>query len=320
MGNSNSASLDFEYNITASDYTPLRKFHDFLLGEFFEVKHTKTGDILLLKVRATNDLYKYQQIIENSYHRLSLSHKNLAKIHGFAGRETKSGRTCTYKLYIYFQPLPIDLAKAMKSRRTIFSSGQQRGNDGKTTYLQETQLYNIMMQMVEVLEYLQINGINHGDIRPEACFIRDNGILTICDRRLIYDGEWDSSTEIGHEKNFLLSPAGLDAYAKLQRFSQENKHKADVFSAGMTLLECATYKRSSQLYEWKSLPFINREALSTRLAEVQRRYSPRLYQILSEMLKFEEHLRPDFIRLKKWLMGTEPIGVMSFYNTNLKVC
>jgi len=155
------------------------------------------------------------------------------------------------------------------------------------------------------LEYLQTNGISHGDIRPEGCFLTELGNVMICDRKLLYEEDLDLNMQKNSEKHFLFSPALLESLAKPGRRFRENKHKGDVFSLGMTLLECATLRRSTNVYEWSGTPSINFGAIMNRLTDVKNRYSPKLCQIIAEMLKFDENIRPDFIKLKKWMNGSE---------------
>jgi len=325
MGNSNTTSSDFQHNIIPSDYIVVRKFQDFLLGEFYEVKHNITGELLLMKMRTVSDPERYRQSIDSSMPRLSLSHKNLAKVRGFAGKESKTSFNTMYKLYVYFEPLPKDLARFLKSRKNPIPLVNNPQIMQK--YLSEGELSSIMNQLIDVLEYLQTNKISHGDIRPEACFMTEGGKLIICDRKLIYEEELKVGVEKHAEKNFLFSPIAFNAFVKQQKNTRENKHKSDVFSVGLTLLESATLKRSAHIYEWTGTPTINFNTLITRLSEVQSRYSPYISQLLGEMLKVDEHQRPDFIQLKKWITGNEyikrrnlsfPVPVLShFYNNEL---
>jgi len=313
MGNSNSSeALDFEYNVTASHYTPVRKFQDFLLGEFFEIKHNTSNELLLMKVRVTSDKSQYQNMIESCFQRASLLHKNLVKFHGYAGRESSGTfSTTTYKLYLYFQTLPKDLAKIIKTKK-----GANQPRSVHKNYFSEVELHRMMTQFVEVMEFLQVNKISHGDLRPEACFLTDDGTFMVADRRLLYEEELNYEVDKPSDKNYLFSPMALDAYVKGEKESRENRFKADVFSAGMTLLECATFRRSANVYEWGGQPSINKESIFARLSEMQNRYSPRIVQVIAEMLRFEEPVRPDFVRVKRWLTGLEPIGIINPHSSS----
>jgi len=311
MGNTNTldalSNHDFEFNLKAVEYTAVKRFRDFLLGDFYEMRHDLSGRTLLMKVRPLANIQKYKESIERTMKRLSLSHKNLVKIKGFVGREAQNTKPPAYKLHIYFQHLPRDLSKFIKTRRNV--SVFQGAGANTLKYLSEAELSEIMTQLIDVLEYLQVNGISHGDIRPEACFRSDEGQIVICDRKLIYEEEIDLSTQKNNERHFLFSPAMLESLIKKGKRHRENKHKGDVFSLGMTLLECATLRRSTGIYEWTGTPSINFGAIINRLSDVKTRYSPKLCQMIAEMLKFDESQRPDFIQLKRWLDGTE---LMSF--------
>jgi len=302
MGNTNSTSLDFEYNLSVSDYAVHKKYRDFVFGEFFEVKHVRTGELLMMKVRILNDAEKYRQ---NSQ-RFALSHPNLIKIKGFAGKASKTSSEPSHKIYVYFAPLPKDLAEFIKARKKNPLFKEQSANS--KNFFSESELENIITQLIDVLEYLQNNNINHGDLRPEACFMTEAGKVTICDRQLIYEEELDNNLEKNNRKNFLFSPEMFESLTKPGVNFREPSTKSDVFSLGMTFLECATFRRSASLYEWTENPCINFSGLINRLDEVQARYSPKIYQIIAEMLKFDEQSRPNFVKLKRWVSGAEALS------------
>jgi len=303
MGNQNSTttSLDFEYNLSVNDYVVQKRYQDFVFGDFYEVKHSMTGELLLMKVRTINDAEKYRQ---NSQ-RFRLSHPNLVNIKGFAGKTSKASTEGSHKIFVYFERLPKDLSGFIKSRKKnpLF---KEHASSSKN-YFSESELESIATQLIDVLEYLQSNYISHGDIRPEACFLNEAGKIMICDRQLVYEEELDINLEKNNKKNFLFSPEMFESLTKPGMNVKEPSVKGDVFSLGMTLLECATFRRSASLYEWTDNACINFSGVINRLDEVQSRYSPKLYQIIAEMLKFDEQSRPDFSKLKRWISGTETL-------------
>ena len=96
--------------------------------------------------------------------------------------ECNNGFHRKYQIYIYFEALPKSLMTFLESRskRNIFS---ERTNTSPN-FLVEKELYNIIIQIIDVMEYLQTQQISHGDIRSETCFINDQGNIVLCDRKL----------------------------------------------------------------------------------------------------------------------------------------
>lgn len=88
---------------------------------------------------------------------------------------------------------------------------------------------------------------------------------------------------------------------------KENFFKADVFSLGLTLLEAATLRRSTDIYDIKGffnfiILFIQEmkiliPTVYERIYFLSAYYSPEFTHTIRLMLEFDPLIRPDFIKL-----------------------
>jgi len=305
MGNLNTV-IDFEYQIAANDYKLVQKVKDPRLGELFQLKNTKTGHIVFRKEKRLPDVNTYEMKIEEFVQQQPVKHRNLLRVYGFAGADSHEMFKNQYKIFVYFELLPDTLRDAI-SRRKVPLTQRSANNKKSGNFYTELELISIMKQLVDVLEYLQGNGIIHGDIRPETCYISKEGLLKVFNRTLLCsETSIFNSVKRGDRTSF-LSPMMLEAIKRKQEEPIEDKYKADVWSLGLTLLESATLKPSTQIYDWNNCS-INLNMLSSRLLEVKERYSPELFKIIREMISLQEEQRPDFIKLKEILSSEEKLG------------
>ena len=143
--------------------------------------------------------------------------------------------------------------------------------------------------------------MSHGEVTLENCFVTNEGTVKIFNRNLISS----QTSAFQHVKeggrSVYLTPIAFEAVKKRRAKPIEDEYKADVFSLGLTLLECATFKQSSQIYDWNNFT-LNLSIFSNRLLEVKERYSASFYNVLRGMLRIEEDQRFDFITLKSNLL------------------
>lgn len=310
MGNSNS-QIDFEYKVACIDFQPLEKARLPLLGEVMQMKNLKTDQIVLMNQKNIIDPDHVNKEINDYMTLVSLRHPNLAKVFGFAGSDIKVKTNTKPKLYIYFEQLSGNLQHVFSLRRNPVV--QQKTPDQKppkAEFLAENELLNIVGQLLGVFEFLQQHNTNHGDIKPESCFIGEANRIKVAIPWLVH--EEPSSFRLAQEgdQSCLLTPVALEAIKKKQNEPLQDRFRADVFSLGMVLLEAATLKKSSSIYDWNNYT-MNLNSFSNRLLEVKNRYSNEVYELLRWMLRLEENQRPDFIQLKKHLVS---LGKMDPHN------
>ena len=170
-------------------------------------------------------------------------------------------------------------------------------------YYSETELVNIMTQLVKTLSLLQKNKIAHRDIKPQNILIK-NGRYKICD--------FGESRTINQKGTIVQPVRGSELYMSpilflgLQEKSltvTHNTYKSDVFSLGMCILFAASLNENC-LYEIREMTNMDniRNVLEYYLSK---RYSIVFIEILLYMLEINEKKRPDFIQLEKLISQTE---------------
>lgn len=158
-----------------------------------------------------------------------------------------------------------------------------------------------MRSTISFGEYLQSNGISHGDIRPNQILLtegpNDDGQIKLADNGLV--GQFKNSYALsltGAGRGY-LSPSLLRACSKHEHQPEYNVYKEDVFSLGLTVLSAATLKDpNASLYDWKGKSFDDKN-LELLLLELQGRYSSQFVNFLRTLLDEDEFRRPDFAGL-----------------------
>ena len=163
----------------------------------------------------------------------------------------------------------------------------------------EIELYNIMLQLISTLSFLQKMHITHRDIKPQNILI-SNGIYKLCD---FGDIRVMQRTGIVVQRvrgsELYMSPilfAGLRAKVLQVR---HNTYRSDVFSLGMCFLLAACLSFSGCV-EIREVLDMNQKLLILN-KYLGGRYSPKMIKILHTMLETEENIRPDFILLEAFL-------------------
>ena len=161
----------------------------------------------------------------------------------------------------------------------------------------EQELYNIMLQLISTLAFLQKNHITHRDIKPPNILI-SNGIYKLGDfgeiRKMQRDG---IVVQRIRGSELYMSPILLNGYRARLFQVQHNTYKSDVFSLGMCFLlaSCLSF---DGIFEIREISDMNQK-LSILNKYLSIRYSPKIIQIIHLMLQTEETNRPDFIQLEK---------------------
>jgi serine/threonine protein kinase len=147
---------------------------------------------------------------------------------------------------------------------------------------------------------LQSRGLSHGDYRPSQILLDDEnnqGIVRLTDNGLI--GLYRNNyilTLSGAAKGY-LSPELIAAYSRREPNPAYDVYRADVYSLGMTLLQCASLREPEKYYyEW-SVPSVAHKSIRKALDDLRSQYSPQLVDLISTMLEENEQIRPDFLSL-----------------------
>ena len=168
----------------------------------------------------------------------------------------------------------------------------------KKLYYSQSELFDIIKQLVTCYALLQKNNISHRDVKPQNVLISD-GLYKLCDfgeaRNISGKNGYIHQPIRGSE--LYMSPILFDALNNNQMDVLHNSYKSDVFSLGMCIFFAATLSFDS-LYE------VREETNMKKIKKILEkylipRYSRKLVNILYNMLQVDEDLRPNFIELEK---------------------
>ena len=191
-----------------------------------------------------------------------------------------------YKYYILMELAQIDLEQEINRRNKIH------------LYYTQTELFDIIKQLVTCYSLLQKNNISHRDVKPQNILLL-NGFYKLCDfgeaRNISGKNGYIHQPIRGSE--LYMSPILFDALNNNQLDVLHNSYKSDVFSLGMCIFLAATLSFDC-LYEIREEKNMNiiKKILEKYLIP---RYSKNLVEILFNMLQIDEDLRPNFIELEK---------------------
>ena len=169
----------------------------------------------------------------------------------------------------------------------------------KKLYYQEYELMDIFITLIKTFSALQTIHFIHRDINPQN-IMRVNGRLKICDfgnSRVLKKKGTIVQRIRGSE--IFMSPIVFKAYHSDMKAVKHNCYKSDVFSLGMCFLLAASldYEVLSAIREIYDMNIINK-ILNKYLGK---RYSPKVTNLLINMLQIEENTRPDFYNLELFM-------------------
>ena len=192
-----------------------------------------------------------------------------------------------FQYYELMEMCDMDFEKEIKIRSVNFR------------FYSQQEMFNLMLQLITTLSFLQKCHITHRDIKPQNILI-SNGIYKLCDfgdiRVMQREGVVIQRVR-GSE--LYMSPILFNGLRSKALQVRHNTYKSDVFSLGMCFLlaACLSY---DGLVEIREISDMNQKDLILN-KYLSRRYSPNMIKILHFMLQTEEINRPDFILLESFI-------------------
>ena len=222
----------------------------------------------------------------------NLSHPNIIKIIGVYSN--KLDKT-TYVVYVLMEVGISDWEKEINSYKA------------KQAFYSESDLINILKQLISSLSFLQKKNISHRDIKPQNILIFKNKIYKLTDfgeaRKIIEkDKNNKSSAQYSLKGTELyMSPLLFNGLRTGQIDIKHNTYKSDVYSLGLCLLYAATTNEKA-LFEIRRI--IEMDKIKKYIYYVLKdKYSDKLIDIISIMLELYEEKRPDFIELENIIVN-----------------
>ena len=261
-------------------------------GKIFCVKWKKNNKIYALKKEILTDIETIQKrkdtckIIQNFIKNTKA--EGIIKIYG--NLILKNNVNLEYQYYELMEKAERDWDQEIRVRSQY------------NLYYKESELLNILTQIVSTLVSLQNNHITHRDIKPQNILVI-NGKYKLCDfgeiRVLKRNG---IVVQRIRGSELYMSPILFQGLHSHLTQVKHNTYKSDVFSLGMCFFYAAslTYSGVDSIRELVDMNKI-KEILFKYLSK---RYSEKFILLILMMLEFNEEKRPDFIELDKKIKET----------------
>ena len=262
----------------------------------FKVKHIKTGKIYVLKEVEAHSLDKLNEYKEEAVQLSKVqNHPNVLQFYGYYFYETPHN---TYKLGIISESINRELNLEIIYRKRAKSR----------QYFSENELLIMIYSLVDAFAYLESVGICHRDIKPTNLFLLENFQIKVIDfgeskEFVDEDDEEDEHSALATIRGTpqYLSPILWEAHVINQvKHVEHNMFKSDVFSAGLVIFQIAALKDVNG-FNQKTDNCNGERLIYEGLRMLGKKYSNKIIDILSLMLKFDENERPNFIELVRYL-------------------
>ena len=279
--------LEPEENFNPDEFKLIEKIGFGSFGKIYKVRWLRNNENYALKIlnlrhlEDIDDSQKKLKIMKDFYNET----KSPGVIRTYGNVFVKIGKGA-YTYYILMELAQTDWEREINSRNK------------KHLYYTQTELFDIIKQLITLYSLLQKNNISHRDVKPQNILII-NGLYKICDfgeaRNISGKNGYIHQPIRGSE--LYMSPILFDALNNDQLDVLHNSYKSDAFSLGMCIFFAATlsYDCLYEIREEKNMMKI-KKILEKYLIP---RYSEELVNILYSMLQVDEELRPNFIELEK---------------------
>ncbi len=270
--------------INPDEYKIIQKIGSVSFGKIYSViweKNNKKYAMKIMKLKKEKDFENYKNKLNILINFIKKTKsKNVVKVFGTLYEQINQ----IYKCYVLMELAQSDWEVEIKYRSR------------HKLYYSESDLMNIIKQLIKSYSLLQKNNITHRDIKPQNILIVSNK-YKICDfgEAKIVPTEGVIQQSIRGTELY-MSPILFKALNSRQKNIVHNTYKSDVFSLGMCILLAATLTYQS-LYDIRELD--NMESVKNILVKyLIVKYSYNFVGTLLKMLEINEDLRPDFIQLE----------------------
>ena len=207
--------ITFPEIIDINDYKIINEIGCGSYSTVYLVKEISTNRKFSLKKSIASDLEEVAKIKKEILLVSSLKHPNIVPILKYLVKQLDP---TTYVVYLLMPLLACDWSQEIPNR----------------SYTQ-SELINILSQLVAALSFLQRNNVAHRDIKPQNIFIYDNFTYALAD--------FDEITKVDHKKELkvtgtelFMSPLLHSAMREGATYIKHNAYKSDVFSLGLCLI------------------------------------------------------------------------------------
>ncbi|KAL4470486.1 hypothetical protein ABPG74_012097 [Tetrahymena malaccensis] len=263
------------------DFTFVREKKDPRFGDIQIYKEKGTDRYVFLKGHWCGDEENYNQFLRQCNRRIKINHPNVLKMIGF--NQHSESQICGdfSKINCYYEYYSLNLEKELEKRLP------------EQKYFSEPEIWYLIDSMVNACSFFESNKIYHGDIRPTNVLLTVSGQVKLADNGIVNQSKNGYSKALFDGDAPYLSPLLMNALANKEKRPSHNHFKSDVYSLGMTMLECCTLFKALNFYEYSSCE-IRFNLIEDFLQKARLMYSGFLVNLIREMLNREEFQRPTF--------------------------
>ena len=286
MGNNiienKSKEFYFKYD---KNLTYLKSLNDDCYGEIKLMTNEKKKnniEILAVKIKLALTNKECEKLIQVAKIKKNLNLQTILKLKDFGYREFKEACSNIFKVYFIYEFISRRLSDELQQRKIL------------KNYFTELELLHLIDCILSGLIYFKNNNINHEDIQPKSIFLSDEGIYKINDIQFMSENNSYNKLLMGNSDSFYIAPELLNLLKIRDFYPVFDKEKSQVFSLGITVLECATLSAVSNCYNFDSFT-INQEKINLLLEKVGIIYGKnKIWILIKELLINDPLNRPNF--------------------------
>ena len=280
-----SSSNDELKEFVFEDYTIITQLGQGTFGKIYLVSNKHTNLLYSMKKIILSEELDLELIIKEYQLCHKLKHNNIVEILGIYKNQLD---ITTYVIYILMEVGMNDWEKEIKSHAD------------KSKPYTESELINILTQLISCLSFLQSQGVSHRDIKPQNVLIFKGSVYKIADF-----GEAKQIEKISQHRQIntlrgtelYMSPLLYNGLRCNQLDIKHNLFKSDVYSLGLCMLFAATLNVNA-IYEIRKI--VDMKNVRMFLGKLLgMRYSEGFIKKIGDLLELNEMNRPDFLELKK---------------------
>jgi len=268
-----------------SDFKYIRPIGEGSYGMIYLVENIKNNKEYALKkilCKSLKEIIKHKNQLELIY---SLNHENIMKIYNL---QFKYLDLTTYSLYVIMERAIGDWSLDIRKRIL------------KKKFYKESEIINILKQVVGALSYMEENKIAHRDIKPQNILIFPGKIYKVGDLGEAKKEDNESKEKTLRGSELYMSPLIYQRHKLNKRDVIHNAFKSDVFSLGYSALY-AICLNLNVLEDIRELDSMKKIANIVDKYFNRSLYSEKLYKLIFKMIEINENKRSSFKELEKEL-------------------
>jgi serine/threonine protein kinase len=266
------------------------KYHDPRFGDVSVLQNSRNKSKIMLKEKSSGDKKQFHRDISMARQRMMLQNDNLHRMLGWS-TVTKKELCSTHHYVRMFFEFP------MSDLRNEVAESKKKKNE----LLSDTTLSVATSNALHGLDYLHVQNLAHGDIRPQLISAEKVGNVSSPNQFKLLDRLSDPSpieraqiNNLMNNKEIFMSP---QLYKRINTKGKKkppyNRQKNDLFALGMSIISAGNAKSVKNCYK-KGGDF-NKVKLKEHLDTFKQRnannYS--LCNVVTNLVEYEEDVRPD---------------------------